>query len=323
MAIVAGIDEAGYGPVLGPLVVSGTAFRVSDDLAERCLWSSLKSTCARESARGSRKLVIADSKKLYRSGSGEEGLAALERGVLVMLAAAGIRPGRLDELLEALAPGALEASRTQPWYGSLELALPHCELTGDIGTRANAVVLEARSGGLGVLPAVCEPLLEDAFNRRVRATQNKGIVLLGQVLRIIERIRRFAPEETLFVHVDRLGGRAHYREWIALSWPGNELAILEESETRSAYRIRRDRWTMHLDFTVGGESVHLPVALASMVSKYIRELYMKVFNAYWSGLERSLKPTAGYYTDAQRWMSDAAPVLARTGVDRSRLVRER
>ncbi|MCH8916798.1 MAG: hypothetical protein IIC52_01970 [Proteobacteria bacterium] len=41
MAIVAGIDEAGFGPTLGPLVVSGVAFRVPDDQVDRCLYGLL------------------------------------------------------------------------------------------------------------------------------------------------------------------------------------------------------------------------------------------------------------------------------------------
>ena len=35
-----GLDEAGYGPNLGPLVLASTACRVAAD-APRCLWSHL------------------------------------------------------------------------------------------------------------------------------------------------------------------------------------------------------------------------------------------------------------------------------------------
>ena len=46
MTIVAGIDEAGYGPWLGPLVVSAAALRVPPELAEVDLWKTLSAGVA-------------------------------------------------------------------------------------------------------------------------------------------------------------------------------------------------------------------------------------------------------------------------------------
>ena len=40
------------------------------------------------------------------------------------------------------------------------------------------------------------------------------------------------------------------------------------------------------------------VALASIVSKAVRELWMDVFNAHWSARIPDLRPTAGYPNDA-------------------------
>jgi ribonuclease HII len=78
-----------------------------------------------------------------------------------------------------------------------------------------------------------------------------------------------------------------------------------------------------IEFVTGGDARLFPVALASMFSKYLRELYMHVFNRYWSRQHSGLRPTAGYYTDARRWLEDAAPVINRLSIDRGMLVRER
>jgi ribonuclease HII len=43
------------------------------------------------------------------------------------------------------------------------------------------------------------------------------------------------------------------------------------------------------------------VALASIVSKTIRELWMDVFNNYWCNRVPGLKRTQGYHTDAKRF----------------------
>jgi hypothetical protein len=51
------------------------------------------------------------------------------------------------------------------------------------------------------------------------------------------------------------------------------------------------------------------VALASMTAKYVRELAMHAFNAFWSSRLPGLRPTAGYPTDALRWRHDAAAAI--------------
>jgi hypothetical protein len=42
MAILAGIDEAGFGPILGPLVVSASVFKVPKNLVWGDLWEILQ-----------------------------------------------------------------------------------------------------------------------------------------------------------------------------------------------------------------------------------------------------------------------------------------
>jgi len=58
----------------------------------------------------------------------------------------------------------------------------------------------------------------------------------------------------------------------------------------------------------------MPTALASMVSKYTRELLMARFNAFFSHHAPGVRPTAGYATDAARFRADIAPHLPRIGI---------
>ena len=57
------------------------------------------------------------------------------------------------------------------------------------------------------------------------------------------------------------------------------------------------------------------VALASIVSKTIRELWMDVFNDYWCGRVPGLKRTAGYHTDAKRFRVDIEGAAAAEACD--------
>lgn len=320
MAILAGIDEAGFGPLLGPLVVSGVAVHVPDDRLGGCLWETLHESCTANPRRAAHRLVVADSKKLHRPRGG---LAPLERTALVMLAVAGHEPRTWRALLNHVAPGASDELEHYPWYAGTDFALPRDDRVGAIGTRANGVRRDFAQQGLSLHGVFSEPLPAGHYNRLVRNTRNKAVVLLGLAFRVIDRIMRSAGSQRIRFCVDRLGGRTHYREPLTTALPGFDLEILEESPQRSAYRLNRASHTCEIEFVTGGDSRRFLVALASIYSKYIRELYMDAFNAFWCREIEGLRGTAGYYSDARRWLDDASAGLKSRSVDRGLLVRER
>jgi len=323
MAILAGIDEAGLGPTLGPLVVCGVAFCVPDDRLHECLWKTLRGTCTRRLRGGGRRLIIADSKQVYHSGADPSRLAPLERTALVMLAAAGQRPASWRALLDHLSPGTTPLLDRYPWYAGEDIALPIADGVGDLGTRANAVRRDGAEHDVTLLGVFSEPVLEGQYNHLVRATRNKASIVAAAALRVADRILKLDPQAHVRLCVDRLGGRKHYREELSTLLPGYDVRILEESDDRSAYRLTHASRVCEAEFAVEGESRHFPIALASMFSKYVRELFMHKFNAYWSQQVAGLRPTAGYFSDARRWLSDASAAMERLAIDRGILVRER
>jgi ribonuclease HII len=320
LAVLAGIDEAGYGPLLGPLVVTGVAFRVPDQQLDRCLWKTLRATCASRPHRTGRRLAVADSKTVYRS---RDGLAQLERTVLVMLAASEQKPATWRALLDKVAPGTSAHLDHVPWFSGADIPLPLTDTAGDVGTRANALKNDLRRAGCAFLGGFSEPLDVFAYNRMVTSTRNKAVVLLGLTLRVADRILRAFPGERIRFLIDRQGGRIRYRDVLMTSLSSASLTILEESETRSAYRLDLRHCICELDFSVGGDGAHFPVALASMFSKYLRELFMHRFNEYWSARVAGLAPTAGYYTDAMRWLSEWESSPQSSATARNLLVRLR
>ena len=82
MAVLAGIDEAGYGPLLGPLVVSASAFSIPDSLLKADLWQLLKKSIANQRRHLAGRLLITDSKKAY---SRKSGIGHIQKTTLAML----------------------------------------------------------------------------------------------------------------------------------------------------------------------------------------------------------------------------------------------
>jgi ribonuclease HII len=335
--ILAGIDEAGYGPTLGPMTVALSVWRIESwDQPEVTpnLWKLLAPAVSREPARGgagrnaSAPVAIADSKKLKRPNDSKSvhPLAHLERGVLGVLgASAHVEAASDDELLAHLAGHGWRV----PWYDGEPVALP---LAWDAAQRritANLLRGAMNAAGVRLLEARCRLVWEDEFNRVVRETGSKGHVTLGAVgehlRRIIESLDAITTaDDAVQIACDRLGGRESYGEELTRHLPGWTIESTSETQERSRYWLTRGGRRVGVCFQVEAEASYLPVAFSSMIAKYVRELAMGRFNRYWSAQARDLagielKPTAGYATDARRWLDDGREVLSPT--DRSALVR--
>ncbi len=318
--IVVGIDEAGYGPILGPLVVSAAAFEVPPTKADACLWEVLRRSICQSASKRESRIAVLDSKKLY---SRKEGLARLERSVLSMVGAWRGMPPSLRGLLNLLCPDLPDMLREYPWYRDSDPALP---TAADVGGIRIATGLLARDLEVqGVQPAGCwsEVLPEGHYNRLVGTTRNKAVVLSGLTLRLVQRIADAYPDHELLIRVDKQGARDHYGKLLMRAFEDRRLKVIEESGESSAYEMVGGPARWRVSFTQSGESRHMPIALASLISKYLRELLMASFNAYWANHVPDLKPTAGYYSDGLRFLRDIQPHLGRLRVTTDSLVRQR
>jgi hypothetical protein len=59
-----------------------------------------------------------------------------------------------------------------------------------------------------------------------------------------------------------------------------------------------------------------------MMAKYLRELAMRAFNAFWHEHDRGLKPCAGYPIDARRFYEQIAPLRQRLRIRNESLWRQ-
>jgi hypothetical protein len=304
--LVLGIDEAGYGPLLGPLVVAATLWRVNPALVDSDFWRVLSAGVGRTGRGHGQRLPVGDSKELYDR---KRGLATLERTVLAFASAAGLRCASLAELLATL--GALEGlRRTQcPWYGDFSRSLPTDPARSAFSGAAQHLARIMADCGITCCGVQSRVLPEDVFNRRVEQTRNKSVLVVEAVLELTDWAGRQCGDQDLYVQVDRLGGRADYRDLLMQAFPARHVHILEVRDGCSRYRLASADNDWHMAFIVEGEQHYLPIALASMVAKYLRELMMDQFNAYWCHRAPQLRPTAGYRNDAQRFLADIATLV--------------
>jgi hypothetical protein len=104
-------------------------------------------------------------------------------------------------------------------------------------------------------------------------------------------------------------------------YPEAQIQILEENDLVSRYRLGLNNSALTVSFIVEAETNHLPVALASMTAKYVRELHMMRMNRYFCSLMPELKPTAGYFEDARRYLGEISHLIEELRIDREKLVR--
>lgn len=320
MAILAGIDEAGFGPVLGPLVVSAVSFAAPDEMDPAAMWTELSAAVCKKPSRKSGKIAIGDSKKLFVRQKADP-LKHLERGVLAMLSTRQPAPESLGGLLAQIAPAAAQLMPQYPWYAEADLPLPRSADQTDLKLAANALRLAMAGAGIRLLAMRAEPVFVRQYNTHVTATNNKSTALFDVTSRLLDWLWRNSPPGLLRIYVDRQGGRMRYLPSLQRVFAGCSFKILDETNIWSAYRITGRQRTCEICFITGAESKWLPVALASMTSKYLRELFMEMLNGFWTSRVPGLSPTAGYYTDGRRFYKEIAPAAGLLKVDSQMLYR--
>jgi len=322
MPLWAGIDEAGYGPRLGPLVVAGAAFHLEAEPAEGILWEVLRDAVCRNLSHSDGRVVVNDSKQVY---SPARGLKTLEEGVLSFLRAALDHRGeRAGVLLDLLTGGRGDPEPEAPWSArARQLRLPLESNPSAVASKAD-LLRRALAGNGARLTAVRAAVVQPAeFNRVVAHTRNKSLLLFQKCGLLLQELWREAGPGESHVVVDRHGGRIHYRRRLRDVWSDCAGDVVVERRKYSTDRVRDGGRTVMITFLEQADERVMPASLASMTAKYVREIYMHAFNRFWAERVDGLRPTAGYGRDAHRFLKDIEPVLRSGEWDREALVRAR
>lgn len=293
-----GVDENGLGPRLGPLVATACALDTPRrDASASKLGASLG---------------ITDSK--VSSGFGSmahaEGLA-----LAVAEAERGVAPRDADEVLAALSLDPLETLRApcpqgahpQCWH---PLAVP--AFGGDLTTgREILAALGNKRGRVRVVRVRSAILCARTYNDAVDRRGSKLDVDLELFERLLLDVSA-ATRRELRAICGMVGGIRRYPERFA-HIEAKRASVIEETRTLAAYRIDA---LGEVRFEVDADASSLPVALASMIGKYVRELAMARQNAFYRSHDPQLPEVSGYYDKVTARLIDGSSLLRkRLGID--------
>jgi len=300
-----GMDEAGYGPNLGPLVIATSVWSLPHDPRDFDFYKTMSAAVSPKSHARWTRLHIADSKEVYSVASG---LASLESSALTLLQACGITCKSFKVLWHELS--GIEMDESVPWFDNADLQLPVAADPDHIDQLSTILNKELSLADVKCERIAAQIVTAKRFNEHLDQHGSKGILLSTLAFELLARVwSRTDNTNTMFVG-DKHGGRNRYDELLADILDGEMIFRLEEGRAVSRYKINNTE----LRFQTKGEE-HFPVAVASIIAKYVRELSMILFNRYWEQHAPGIKPTKGYPLDAKRFRTAVDSLRPELGID--------
>ncbi|MDB5313395.1 MAG: ribonuclease [Gemmataceae bacterium] len=316
MPWVVGIDEAGYGPNLGPLVQAAVPLRLP--AGDPSGWEVLKSHVRRAHEKDDGRLLIDDSKKVYP----RDGLGALERGVRAALIL--LDPTVGDLFRKTALPGVREELAAESWHDPAELA-PVAATHETVLAAFTALSVGLGAAGAGFGPAVASVVPAPRFNRICDKFGSKGAVLARGLVELIPAALDAMKQdrEPVVILCDKQGGRNYYAALVQQAFPDGWVVAERESAAESRYRVEQLDRTVTVAFRPRADGDSVAVALASMLCKYLREVCMRQFNRFWATHVPGIMPTAGYPGDARRFYAEIRPAMTKLGFSEDQVWRKR
>ena len=230
---LAGVDEAGLGPILGPLAVAGASMSGPPGVDP---WTALSDVVTRhETPKDHRRVRVADSKVVKQ---GPKGMARLETTVLAfhgaMRTLAGedeVIPNSVESLLNQLG---VDISRFKScrWYEELGVPLPLHLGRDTLELLASRVATALRNADIELHRMALQLVEVTEWNGLIRKTGNKGHAHFEAYVGVLRRLLIELPDGAHLV-ADRCGGRTRYRDTLQRVAHGSDQRLVREQGART------------------------------------------------------------------------------------------
>lgn len=286
---VLGIDENGYGPILGPLVITGCLIKTEE------------------------KKNISDSKRIFR---GSKGRNIGEE--IVASHFSHIYQGKIERMGNFLEEILIERecflNQRRDFCSPDNYSFPlfNDELA-DFKIEPLEELIDVKS------IVVCP----HQFNKLLKLKKKKNLVNLFLFSKVVSYFLEKYKDQPLQIICDNIGNMKDYH-YFQNFLQDLKLFRLKEDKNSSQYLIIYEDKKYELRFEKRADENFNSVALASIFGKYLREIYMMKINDYFSKKIPSLPYSSGYHNRrTYEFISKTSPIIVDSDIPKTCFIREK
>lgn len=309
MTYLIATDEAGYGPPLGPLVIVATSWQLDDGAALRLAVSKLSEPIDDVRCES---VKIGDSKQVFRrcKQTPPGRLPILDEVCGAASRWTGVPDPRTNfaDWLRVVAANDYAQAIADPWFRLVpETSNAVRNDSADDEQADQRLIDHWTRSRLSLGHIAVRFITPRTFNAAIDRGLNKADLLTELTCDLAVKSMRLVvpPGKAVTILSDRHGGRSFYAGAIQHACGGDIVDVMIEGKPTSQYQVRGAN-PIDWSFSVSGDSV-APVAMSSLIAKWVRERAMADFNLFFAGRAPRgvrIRPTAGYPNDASRFLRD-------------------
>ncbi len=286
-----GIDENGLGARLGPLVVTAVAARVTP--------AGLRAIDAWHER--APEPLLDDSKRVVAHGE----VRLAEAWARVLIGEHLTKPSELVEAVSALPTKQLKQrcpsnAVGQCWHLHRERFKANEYLLGDV----KRVLRKLEKAGIAPLRVWSRLVCTAELNSRGQLGENRFLVDLHSMEELMLQIAESLQAPIRFVG-GKVGGRNGYLQHYA-QISARQPEVVSESQASSVYRAAS---LGELRFVRDADATHPLVMLASLVGKYLREIFVERIGRHFGSELAELRRPSGYHDPVTARFADATAGL--------------